>query len=112
MAGALAPPPGNQEALSHMTPAMRRTVIRSLLQHQHERIRRLAHLVQGEGGGDQGERREKRGRQEEQLPEAEASPRESALAELGSAVQMLDLLEELLTMQDYTFGQMGAQNQG
>jgi hypothetical protein len=114
MAGALAPPPGNQEALSHMTPAVRRAVIRSLLQHQHERIRRLANLVQGEGGGggNQGERRETGGRQEEQLPEAEASHRERALVELGRAVQMLDLLEELLAMQDYTFSQMGAQNQG
>jgi hypothetical protein len=111
MAGALAPPPGNQEALSQRTPAARRAVIRSLLQHQHERIRRLAYLVQGEGGGG-GERRETGGRQEEQPPEVEASHRESALAELDHAAEMLDLLAELLTIQDYTFSQMGAQNQG
>jgi hypothetical protein len=37
--GAFLAPPGNAEALRHMTPTMRRTAMRNLLQKQRERMR-------------------------------------------------------------------------
>src|SRR5918997_1248734 len=50
--GALAAPPGNSEALRHMTPTMRRTIMRGLLDKQREKMRRLALVLRGEGEGD------------------------------------------------------------
>ena len=123
MAGALAPPPGNAEALRHMTPTMRRTLMRNLLDKQRGQMRRLAHLMRRERDG------ERRGGEES--PDEGADGRQSApdetpaalrpldeaqsaraRAELGSAARMLDLLDELLAMQDYAVSQMGTFSQG
>lgn len=116
--GALAPPPGNAEALRHMTPTMRRTLMRNLLDKQRTQMRRLAQLMRrerdGRGGGDAEESPE----DEPQLETADAlSPtdeaqRVRARAELGNAARMLDLLDELLAMQDYAVSQMGTFSQG
>lgn len=116
--GALAAPPGNAEALRHMTPTMRRTLMRNLLDKQRTQMRRLAHLMRrerdGRGGGDDEESPE----DEPQLEAADAlSPtgeaqRVRARAELGNAARMLDLLDELLAMQDYAVSQMGTFSQG
>ncbi|HEX5709284.1 MAG TPA: hypothetical protein VFX96_18415 [Pyrinomonadaceae bacterium] len=132
LVGALAAPPGNTEALRHMTPTMRRTLMRNLLDKQRASMRRLAQTLRrerdgGEEGGDADERR----REEQEdvrasfvedtlgaagvhvalapLDEAQA---ERARLELGNAAQMLDLLEELLAMQDYAISQMGTFAQG
>lgn len=121
--GALAPPPGNSEALRHMTPTMRRTAMRNLLDRQRGRLRGLAQLLRRERDGED-EGRGRRGDESEQsfadevveplparatLGEEHA---ERARLELGSAAQMLDLLSELLAMQDYTISQMGTFSQG
>src|SRR5215213_3047982 len=119
MAGALAPPPGNAEALRHMTPTMRRTLMRNLLDKQRTQMRRLAHLMRRErdGGGDGEESSE----DDNQYPQPEAADalaptgealRVRARVELGSAARMLDLLDELLAMQDYAVSQMGTFSQG
>jgi hypothetical protein len=120
--GALAPPPGNSEALRHMTPTMRRTATRKLLDKQHGRLRGLAQLLRrerdrrDEGGGEERRRDDAEQTFEEKaalliapLGEEQA---ERARLELGSAAQMLDLLGELLAMQDYAISQMGAFSQG
>ncbi|HWS86731.1 MAG TPA: hypothetical protein VN282_07190 [Pyrinomonadaceae bacterium] len=121
--GALAPPPGNSEALRHMTPTMRRTAMRNLLDRQRTSLRGLAQMLrrerdgEEEGGGRRGDEAEQSFADElgvaalvrVALSEEQA---ERARLELGSAAQMLDLLSELLAMQDYAISQMGAFSQG
>jgi hypothetical protein len=118
--GALAAPPGNAEALRHMTPTMRRTLMRNLLDKQRTQMRRLAHLTRRERDGRGGEGEESTD-DERQYPQPEApaalapadeARRARARAELGSAARMLDLLDELLAMQDYAVSQMGTFSQG
>lgn len=120
--GALAPPPGNAEALRHMTPTMRRTLMRNLLDKQRTQMRRLAQLMRrerdGRSGGDDDEESPEDERRPSQLEATNAStPTDEtqggrARAELGSAARMLDLLDELLAMQDYAVSQMGTFSQG
>jgi hypothetical protein len=118
--GALAAPPGNAEALRHMTPTMRRTLMRNLLDKQRTQMRRLAGLMRRErdGRGDEGDESPEDERQPAQFQASEAlAPADEALrtrarAELGSAARMLDLLDELLAMQDYAVSQMGTFSQG
>lgn len=116
--GLFSAPPGNSEALRHMTPTMKRTIVRTLLARQRASLRRLAHLL----------RREERHHQEDAADEEEPqsftdalldeplmldeAQRERVHHELGSAARMLDLLDELLAMQDYTLSQMGTFSQG
>jgi len=105
--GAFSAPPGNSEALRHMTPVMRRTAMRNLLQKQRERMHRLESRLQHEEDEDRNENdgdgdyyfREERGKASSQLGRARG--------ELGRAGLMLNLLEELLVMQDYAISQMG-----
>lgn len=118
MVGALAPPPGNAEALRHMTPTMRRTLMRNLLDKQRTQMRRLAHLMRRERDGRDGDGEESP-EDERQHPQLEApaaavstDDAQRARAELGSAARMLDLLDELLAMQDYAVSQMGTFSQG
>lgn len=121
--GALAPPPGNSEALRHMTPTMRRTTMRNLLDRQRGRLRGLAQLLrrerdgEDERGGHQGDEPEQSFAEEIVEPSAARTllgeeQAERARVELGSAAQMLDLLSELLAMQDYAISQMGTFSQG
>jgi hypothetical protein len=117
--GALTAPPGNSDALRHMTPTMRRTIMRGLLDKQRERMRRLARLLRDgrESGGQQ-----EASRQDEDERFADALLTDAlaldemqlarARAELGDAARMLDLLDELLIMQDYAISQMGTFAQG
>lgn len=116
--GAFAAPPGNSEALRHMSPTMRRTIIRGLVAKQRTRLRRLALHLRDERDGEQRERQgdDSRGTFADELALELAAPDASQLAraraELTSAAQMLDLLDELLIMQDYALSQMGAFAQG
>lgn len=119
MLGVLAAPPGNAEALRHMTPTMRRTLMRGLLDKQRGQMRRLAQLMRRERDGRDGEGEEspdEDGRFEQFETAALVPPDEAqrarARAELGSAARMLDLLDELLAMQDYAVSQMGTFSQG
>lgn len=110
--GAFAAPPGNSEALRHLTPAMRRTVMRGLLDKQRARMRRLARQLRDESNGHEpGAGEGEADGFASDLFEDLAAPDEAQLAraraELGSVARMLDLLDELLIMQDYAISQMG-----
>src|SRR5215213_7141959 len=101
MVGALAPPPGNAEALRHMTPTMRRTLMRNLLDKQRAQMRRLAHLMRherdgrGEGEGEESQEDERPFAALPEATEALTQPDEAQLSrarvELGNAARMLDL---------------------
>jgi hypothetical protein len=115
--GALAAPPGNAEALRHMTPTMRRTLMRNLLDKQRTQMRRLAELMRRERdgqnpGGEESPEDERQPEAADAPPTTDEARRARARTELGSAARMLDLLDELLAMQDYAVSQMGTFSQG
>jgi hypothetical protein len=110
--GAFSAPPGNSEALRHMTPTMRRTAMRNLLQKQRERMLRLGTRLQREEDETQGESDDTSDYALNDQSENGASQLGRARRELGHAVLMLSLLEELLIMQDYTVSQMGTFSKG
>lgn len=117
--GALTAPPGNLEALRHMTPTMRRTIMRRLLDKQRGRMGNLAGLVrrnQEQGDREGSEHDEQRGSFASALMENSPSVTEEQAArareEFGRAARMLVLLDELLAMQDYAISQMGTFSQG
>jgi hypothetical protein len=117
MLGVLAPPPGNNEALRSLTPTMRRKIMRNLLGKQRERMRRLTGSL--------------RRRRDEQSDEDTADSNGESFAammledyiltmdqmdratdELSKMAKMLDVLDEMLVMQDFTISQMGTFSQG
>lgn len=120
MLGAMLPPPGNLEALRHLTPAMRRTILRNLLSKQRGKMRQLVGVMRDE------EQHQQNPEQENQENEAEISTEneiknlispsdfqnQRALRDLEATTKMLDLLDELLGMQDYTLSQMATFAQG
>ena len=110
--GAFSAPPGNSEALRHMTPTMRRTAMRNLLQKQRERMLRLESRLQREEEDEREERDENREYALSEKLEGEALPLVRTRRELSRAVAMLNLLEHLLVMQDYTVSQMGTFSKG
>ncbi|HEV2763176.1 MAG TPA: hypothetical protein VGV38_09285 [Pyrinomonadaceae bacterium] len=120
VAGAIAAPPGNSEALRHMTPAMRRALMRGLLDKQRGSLRRLAPLLRRERGRDGDAEDESSGEDPRSsladelfdAPQLDEAQLERARNELRSAALMLDLLDELLVMQDYAISQMGTFSQG
>ncbi len=116
MVGAMAPPPGNSEFLRHISPQMRRTIMRKMLSKQRERMRRLARFLRereqsGEGEGNESDR--------ESFTEMISEPLEpnqiqmtKAIGEIDKTARMLDILDEMLAMQDYTISQIGTFSQG
>lgn len=115
MAGALIAPPGNTDFIRHLSPTMRRTLMRNMLERQRKRMRRLARFLRDE--------REQHGHDhdapDESFLETVNGPAETdetnlarAIAELGKSARMLDVLDELLSMQDYTISQIGTYSQG
>jgi hypothetical protein len=110
--GAFSAPPGNSEALRHMTPTMRRTVMRNLLQKQRERMLRLESRLKREEEDDRGERDDDEESRADNKLANKPDRLLTARGELGRTVRMLALLEHLLTMQDYTISQMGTFSKG
>ncbi|MBC7798546.1 MAG: hypothetical protein H7Z37_16875 [Pyrinomonadaceae bacterium] len=121
--GALVAPPGNSDALRNMTPTMRRTIMRNLLSKQRERTKKLALLVrhqrdrQDDGNGDDAQQQREDsfiGLLSDGSEDLEVSPEQvhHAADELVSMARMLDLLDEMLNLQDYTISQMGTFAQG
>lgn len=116
--GAIVAPPGNLEALRHLSPAMRRTVLRNLLTKQRGQMRRLVAVMRE----DERQKPDEENKDEENKDAAAATvqPRitmasvypQSAVRDLETTTRMLDLLDELLGMQDYTLSQMGTFTQG
>lgn len=120
--GMLLAPPGNLEALRHLTPAMRRAALRTLLSKQRRQMRRLAAVMRDEEQNppqqfeenEQDAETEKSELLPKQLPAVSADDfyNQRALRDLAATTRMLDLLDELLSMQDYTLSQMGTFAQG
>lgn len=115
--GAIAPPPGNSEILRHITPTMRRTIMRNLLEKQREKMRRFAFILREERdrnseGEKQDDENEETNSDSTEIALRDEMPLNFATAELGKTARMLDLLDELLAMQDYTISQMGTFSQG
>lgn len=122
MLGVLVPPPGNSDFLRHLSPTMRRTIMRNMLARQRKRMRRLARFLREERENQEQESHEEnRNNENEQesflevvsepllLEEAQVG---RAIDELGRTARMLDVLDELLAMQDFTISQIGTFSQG
>lgn len=116
MLGALIAPPGNSDFLRHLSPTMRRTIMRNMLSRQRKRMRKLARFLRDEREGQQ---RDEDENQEESFLAAVSGPLEleasnlgRAIDQLGRSARMLDVLDELLAMQDYTISQIGSFSQG
>ena len=114
--GMLLAPPGNLEALRHLTPAMRRNVLRNLLAKQRGQMRRVAEVIRDDGrnNGQERENQSEDGDSATALqPAFDAKIFGSQhLRDLEAASKMLDMLDELLGMQDYTLSQIGTFAQG
>jgi hypothetical protein len=115
--GVLAAPPGNTEILRLMTPAMRRKIMRNLLSKQRERMKRLTTVLKKYKENEEGEssnQGSKHSFAEMLTEEFDLSPEQvnRATEELGRMAGMLDVLDDLLIMQDYTISQMGTFSQG
>jgi hypothetical protein len=113
--GVMLAPPGNLEALRHLTPTMRRTLLRNLLTKQRGQMRQLVHIMRDDEqhqheSDDENQEAENPVETEALLP-ADFQNRH-ALRDLEATTKMLDLLDELLGMQDYTLSQMGTFAQG
>ncbi len=117
MTGALSPPPGNSEILRHITPQQRRTIMRKMLAKQRERMRRLARYLRDRRDESQDDEAEDFGRESflEVVNEPTEQDRQQisrATGELDKTARMLDILDEMLAMQDYTISQIGTFTQG
>lgn len=110
MPGTILPPLGNDVALRHLTPTMRRELLRRLLDRQQRNARRLLAVLPREEEDD--DRRRRRALPEE-TPDAEAlalpePQRRRAAQELHQSLRLLELIDRLMTMQDETLAQMSA----
>lgn len=119
MLGALVAPPGNNDFLRHLSPIMRRTIMRNMLSRQRKRMRRLARFLREERDNQDTDEQKRENEREESFLEVVSEPmmlEESqvgrAIDELGRTARMLDVLDELLAMQDYTISQIGTFSQG
>lgn len=111
--GAFPPPPGNSEALRHMTPTMRRMIVSTLLARQRHRLGRLSRLLREDGERGESDDDSERGTELAELLMLGDAPRQQRAGyEIGCAARMLNLLDELLAMQDYTLSQMGTFSHG
>lgn len=116
--GLLAPPPGNSEFLRNLSPQVRRSIMRKMLGKQREKMRRLARFVRKHNDGED-DREDSRQEMRESFIDVISEPANfsteqlrQAAVDLDRAARMLDILEELLAMQDYTISQMGTFAQG
>lgn len=116
--GLLAPPPGNTEFLRNLSPQMRRSLMRKMLGKQREKMRRLARFVRKNSDGEEGSD-ETKDEMRESFIDVISDPASFSTEQLSRAsvdldrtARMLDVLEELLAMQDYTISQMGTFAQG
>lgn len=121
--GGLLAPPGNLEALRHITPTMRRKILRELLAKQRTQMCRLVAIARDDEQHQQEEERQQYENENFELAENNltAAPlpanalgfhNQRVYQDLASTTKMLDLLDELLNMQDYTLSQIGSFTQG
>jgi hypothetical protein len=115
MLGAFPSPPGNAEALRHMTPSIRRNIMRSLITKQKDQMRRLTSLLRDQREKEDKESEHRKFNEEGLLDEnasLESDGFRNACDELQRMAHMLDLVDELLAMQDYTLSQMNSFSKG
>jgi hypothetical protein len=108
--GAFPPPPGNNEALRHLTSTARRAILRAIL-FKRPRLRSLAATLYRETEGDEESGTLRNGYHG---PEDSIDERMKARAryELTAAANLLNLLDQLQEMQDYTLSRMGMFSKG
>ena len=116
MPGTLVSPPGNIDFLRRLSPTMRRTMMRNMLQRQREKMKRLAGFLKKEMEAREGTSQDVSGTEMlAELGEISKLSRRNvdrSLGELGHSARMLDVLDELLAMQDHTISKMGTFAQG
>lgn len=114
MLGALVAPPGNSDFLRHLSPTMRRTIMRNMLSKQRKRMRRLARFLRDERDQQQEDQDDEQGFLEaiNGSADIESENLVKAIEELGKTAKMLDVLDELLALQDYTISQIGTFSKG
>ena len=117
MTGVLAAPPGNSEFVRHLTPQARRAIMRKMLNKQRERMRRLARYLRDrrdENFDDDDSEFDRESFLEviSEPIELDRSKISRATGELEKAARMLNILDEMLAMQDYTISQIGTFTQG
>ncbi len=117
MTGVLAAPPGNSEFVRHLTPQARRAIMRKMLNKQRERMRRLARYLRDrrdENFEDDDSEFDRESFLEviSEPVEFDRSKISRATGELEKAARMLNILDEMLAMQDYTISQIGTFTQG
>jgi hypothetical protein len=117
MTGVLAAPPGNSEFIRHLTPQARRAIMRKMLNKQRERMRRLARYIRDrrdESAEDDDAEFDRESFLEviSEPVELDRSKISRATGELEKAARMLNILDEMLAMQDYTISQIGTFTQG
>jgi hypothetical protein len=108
-------PPGNSEALRHLSGPARRAMLHSLLLKQRERTRQLSQLLHAEDSEAEDEDHSNESDESDEIAAMETfrNPElRRARDELRASLRMLDLLEDLLSMQDYTISQMGTFSKG
>ncbi len=118
--GVLLAPPGNLEALRHLSPQMRRSVLRNLLSKQRGQMRGLIAVMRDEKQERQSRDETNQDAENESVSEeifnlpvsAASFYNQRAVRDLEATTRMLDLLDEMLGMQDYTLSQMGTFAQG
>ncbi|QUV86618.1 hypothetical protein [Chloracidobacterium aggregatum] len=115
MPGTILPPLGNDVALRHLTPTMRRELLRKLLDRQQRNARRLLAVLPRDEEEHDPERRRRRALPEDiPAPEALALPepqRQRASHELHQSLRLLELIDRLMAMQDETLAQMSTSTQ-
>lgn len=118
MTGALAAPPGNSEFLRHLSPQARRAIMRKMLNKQREKMRRLARFLRDRRDADEENENNNDPAGENFLQvigepvELDRAKLQRATGELEKAALMLNILDEMLAMQDYTISQIGTFSQG
>lgn len=117
MTGVLVAPPGNSEFLRHVSPQMRRTSMRKMLSKQRTRMRRLALFVRNRRDGSADDEDGEQAYESfidvlDQTDQQERMEILRATSELDRTSRMLDILDEMLAMQDYTISQIGSFSQG
>jgi hypothetical protein len=117
MTGVLAAPPGNSEFIRHLSPQARRTIMRKMLNKQRERMRRLARYLrdrrdENSENGDGEDYNESFLEVINEPVELDRGQISRATGELEKAARMLNILDEMLAMQDYTISQIGTFTQG
>jgi hypothetical protein len=110
--GAFPPPPGNHEALRHLTSPARRAILRAILL-KRPRLRSLAAFLFRDPEEDNDDATGPL-RNGSSGPEASMDERLKARArhELTAAANLINLLDQLQEMQDYTLSRMGMFSKG